>query len=264
VPHSFTEIAWSIRALVRSPQGRDRFRDQIRTYLNRRGNVQHRLTPKDLLWHDEEMMLDEKYALLSALHDEVCTGEAKLGPRIKNVPPGSNEELFDGVRWITLRDVVREWLENDSVQNYSRHAQSWLAEIETDLRSTIATGPTSPVPIPAGHPVAPSTLEEEHSNAEGLHKLKQLEPAVRRAYFAYLYAENKAERRLTDREAYDWLKENGISDKDPVGELADYELPSFLAFTRNCSEARSEVGENKHLPRRGRSTGKSVVKKDQV
>jgi len=40
--------------------------------------------------------------------------------------------------------------------------------------------------------------------------LRQLQPADRKAYLSYQYAESKAGKRLQDREAYDWLHENGI------------------------------------------------------
>jgi hypothetical protein len=108
--------------------------------------------------------------------------------------------------------------------------------------------------------------EDDKTNVLDCDKvLANLEPAVRVAYFAFLYAEQKTRKRLTDREAYNWLMENGIPDDAPsVGELANYKLPSYAAFTRNCTEARAALGEPKHTRRGGRLTGKSVVKGSQI
>ena len=90
--------------------------------------------------------------------------------------------------------------------------------------------------------------------------LAGLEPADRKAYSAYQYAETMAEKRLQDREAYDWLKENGIdANKGDVGELADYELPDFPTWTRQLRNARNPLGEQKYTRRAGRDTGRSIV-----
>ena len=66
---------------------------------------------------------------------------------------------------------------------------------------------------------------------------------------------------LLDREAYDWLKQNGIdSDKGDVGNLTDYRLPSFGTWTRYLSTARGALDERKHTPRAGRKPGRSITR----
>jgi len=93
----------------------------------------------------------------------------------------------------------------------------------------------------------------------------KLTPSVRKAYLAWRYAESKAGRQLTDREAFDWLKENGIpDDAGDLGELADYKLPAFETFTSYCTKARGILGEQKYSPTAGRPTGKSVVKQSDI
>ena len=89
----------------------------------------------------------------------------------------------------------------------------------------------------------------------------QLQPAVRKAYLAFQYAETMRGRRLEDREAHDWLKEDGIDqDKLSAGELADYEVPTtFDTFRRYVTEARQALGESKHTRRAGRPTGRSIA-----
>jgi hypothetical protein len=72
------------------------------------------------------------------------------------------------------------------------------------------------------------------------------------AYLSFLYAESKKGTRLEDRPAYDWLKEYGI-DADDSGKLVDYELPSFLTWTRYLRQARAATGERKYTPRAGRT-----------
>jgi hypothetical protein len=96
--------------------------------------------------------------------------------------------------------------------------------------------------------------------------LKQLEPAVRKAYLAYQYAETIKCQKLEDRAAYDWLKENGFdSEKDEFGELMDYKLPkNYETFRRYLTEARKPLDENKYIPRAGRWHGRSIVEKDEI
>src|SRR6266478_1926726 len=150
---SLIDVAWEVHDLVRSQIGSDRFHDQSQKYLARRreampaiefwgmnpiGWGKPRQIPKDLLISDRELMLDEKYALLAALHDEVCTGEAKIGPRSDldcyAVP---REQALDAIRWACLRDAVRSALDGDyNTKKFGldyRHARSWLADVRADF-----------------------------------------------------------------------------------------------------------------------------------
>lgn len=70
---------------------------------------------------------------------------------------------------------------------------------------------------------------------------------------------------MEDREAYDWLKENGIpSNRGDRGEKTDYKLPVFDTWTRQLREARRLLGESKYSRRGRRRLGKSIVKADQI
>jgi hypothetical protein len=90
--------------------------------------------------------------------------------------------------------------------------------------------------------------------------LEGLQPADRKAYLAYQYAETMAEKRLQDREAYDWLKEHRIdASKGDVGELADYGLPAFDTWGKQLRNARKPLGEQKYTRRGGRRAGRSIV-----
>lgn len=96
--------------------------------------------------------------------------------------------------------------------------------------------------------------------------LRQLEPAVRKAYFAFQYAETMNGRRLEDREAYDWLYENGIDQgKGDLGELTDYQLPNSLeTFRRYLGTARQALAERKYNRRGGREHGGSIVRGNKI
>ncbi len=93
--------------------------------------------------------------------------------------------------------------------------------------------------------------------------LEGLQPADRKAYWAFHYVATRLERRpdrLQDREAYDWLKEHGIdANKGDVGELADYELPAFDTWAKQLRNARNPLGEQKYTRRAGRAAGRSIV-----
>ncbi len=110
-----------------------------------------------------------------------------------------------------------------------------------------------------GQPAVTSSAEQDGA-------LRQLEPAVRKAYLAYQYAETMNGRRLEDREAYDLLKEIGIDEgKGNLGELTDYKLPESLeTFKRYLASARKPLGENKYTQRVGRKYGGSIVPKNQI
>jgi len=96
-------------------------------------------------------------------------------------------------------------------------------------------------------------------------KRAKLAPAVRKAYLSFLYAEARNEKRLEDREAYDWLREHGIDPaEEESGELADYKLPAFDTWSRHLRTARKAVGEQKYTPRRARPTGHSSVRSGQI
>lgn len=123
---------------------------------------------------------------------------------------------------------------------------------------------------PAGTstPSAPGDSKSEGKAGESLavaNPLKQLNPAYRKAYLAYLYAETKRERRLEDRDAYTWLSENCIDDSEAAGELAGYSLPeSFATWARYLREARKVTGEQKYRPRSGRTPTASTVRADEI
>jgi hypothetical protein len=90
--------------------------------------------------------------------------------------------------------------------------------------------------------------------------LAGLQPADRKAYLSFVYAEGKVGKRLEDHEAHGWLEENGIdTDKGGMGELADYKLPVLDTWSRQLRNARGPLKEQKYTRRAGRSKGGSIV-----
>ncbi len=139
-----------------------------------------------------------------------------------------------------------------------------LGEIEIDMRlleGKIAAEPDEGKGNGGNKTASPPDPEDPDRYAA----LSKLQPAHRKAYLSFLYAEAKTEKRLEDRDAYDWLKENGIdSDKEEDTELTDYELPSFDTWGRQLREARRATGEQKYTPRRAKVSGRSIVKGTEV
>ena len=102
-------------------------------------------------------------------------------------------------------------------------------------------------------------------NVKSREILEGLQPADRKAYLSFAYAESKVGKRLEDHEAHEWLTENGIdTNKGDAGELADYSLPVFDTWSRQLRNARNPLGEQKYTRRAGRVAGRSIVKGDEI
>ena len=95
--------------------------------------------------------------------------------------------------------------------------------------------------------------------------LDKINPAHRKAYLSYVYAEAKGARgearRLEDRSAWEWLRDNGIDAADD-SELAGYPLPEFSTWARYLRNARKATGERKYTSRTAKAPGGSIVSGD--
>jgi hypothetical protein len=130
------------------------------------------------------------------------------------------------------------------------------AQDEEDLKEITPVGPL--------HSTQESAATVAATSEKRRRELDELEPAHRKAYFSFLYAEAKQGGSLEDREAYDFLKEHGVPDGPGSGELGGYELPDFTTWSRYLRQARKALDERKHTPRGARSHGGSVVKASQL
>ncbi|MFL5341880.1 MAG: hypothetical protein ACJ8F7_17175, partial [Gemmataceae bacterium] len=114
-------------------------------------------------------------------------------------------------------------------------------------------------------PTPPTTASDPANGPDRAAILKGLAPAVRLAYLAFSYAESKKGRCLQDRDAYEFLTDEGIpDDAGDKGDLADYRLPAFDTWSRYLREARKALDEGKYSPRGGRRTGSSIARANQV
>jgi hypothetical protein len=95
----------------------------------------------------------------------------------------------------------------------------------------------------------------------------ELEPADKKAYFAFSYAEYKGHTK-TDKEAYDWLQEIGLPNErespSVAAALAGYVLPKYETWVRKLRNARKVLGRQKNISRSGRATESGVARGDEV
>jgi hypothetical protein len=117
---------------------------------------------------------------------------------------------------------------------------------------------TAPAPD-SSQPTIASSLD--HASKPG--PMECLEPADRKAYWSFQYAQTLAGRNLEDREAYDLLSDRGIEESATSGELAEYRLPAFDTWSRQLRNARKLLGEQKYNRRKGR-TGRSIAGSDDI
>ena len=123
----------------------------------------------------------------------------------------------------------------------------------------------APPPIGNGATVTAATSKSNSNTGRGDanqrdERLAALQPAERKAYFAYVAAESQAGGGLEDREAFDRLKLHGLPDEAGLGELTDYVLPAFDTWSRQLRAARNALGEQKYSRRAGRPAGGSIAK----
>jgi len=153
----------------------------------------------------------------------------------------------------------------------------WRAEspIMLQFDSGISDGVSGPKSGQAVQPAesvddSPSAMQPKRNTGGGEanerdEKLAALQPAERKAYFAFLAAEAQVGGRLEDREAYDRLQEHGLPDNaGDLGALADYSLPAFDTWSRQLRAARNAVGEQKYTRRAGRPSGGSIIKSNKL
>jgi len=79
-----------------------------------------------------------------------------------------------------------------------------------------------------------------------------------KAYQSYQYAEKKIGGDVTDRRAYNYLKEHGVEG------VEDFELPIFETWQRYVRFGRKRYGTQKKTPRAGRISGRSTIKPNQI
>ncbi len=204
--------------------------------------------------------IEEKYAVLAAVHDFVAASNGTLiGPHDEPGTIGTDEET-------TAYAVLKIAAVPNIPPEDAAILHTWLNDVAEDVE--LSVNPTGKPDKSEGIDGTGAITGQEQIPSVPTQAaiLSRLKPAVRKAYLAFQYAETMNERRLEDREAYEWLRENGFDeDKGGLGELADYELPNSLEnFRRYVGTARQKLGENKYTRRGGRRHGGSIVRSSEI
>lgn len=92
--------------------------------------------------------------------------------------------------------------------------------------------------------------------AEGI-AARSLSPSRQKAFSQYLWAvqQNAELNGATEEQVYVWLTQH-LDDGE--------QLPSFATWARYVREGRAETNARKNTPRRGRQTGRSIVRPDEI
>ena len=214
----------------------------------------------DMASHSLPDLPDPCYRLLAYLQSNT---EGWRGVRLAELP----RELEDALTLCRHHGLVDDSFTPPDSPDYDPNANQRYVCINEKGNACLAawrlkTSSANAQGQAAGKHEADSTLGQPEiaSGATRETALRQLAQAVRKAYSALEYAESKKGQSLKDREAYDWLRENGIDQNEgDSGELTEYKLPPFDTWTRYVRTAREALGEQKYTPRAGRKRGRSIV-----
>ena len=204
-----------------------------------------------------------------------CWGMIDIACGLSNKRAGKTSGIQRGDEWDRLLSVCEEMLrfllDSRCSEDWAKH--SGLLKNALRRYLSLKGHVLGTVPPPAkteqgeGRGGRDSTPEQQAvtSGADRAAILAKLQPADRKAYFSCKYAETKNGKRLQDYEAHAWLNEYEIdTDKGDVGELADYQLPAFVTWSKQVRNARKPLGEQKYTRRTGRPTGRSVVSEREI
>ncbi len=153
---------------------------------------------------------------------------------------GAIPEVYFVRRSTYIRDseIALDWL--------LRQVKTELVRAQTESAKTLAIG-TAPIE------------SRKVSTDERATAIESLPKSQRLAYLAFLYAELKMGRTLTDPEAWNYLHEFGLEGSDG---LEDYKLPFQDTFADYNNRARRALGSLKTQPRGGRK-GRSVIRQSE-
>ncbi len=153
---------------------------------------------------------------------------------------GWDEERWLRTKYVDFIELLKSGLLNGrSIATIDDSAMS-PANVSNTATSLAKTPPPK-----SEDPFGTNDPKETQNSAKSLESIK---PSERLAYYSYKLAEAKAVRRLEDREAYDLLSENDLSEYF-VGDLEDYQLPAFGTWARQLRTARKATNERKYTPR---------------
>jgi hypothetical protein len=256
--HHLSDLGWKIHDLMRVSKSRHWLLEQCNKHLATRWEPDWRasaFSPDGSV--APYLTLVEKATALVAVWEIACPGEQQLGPTQYPDWKQTHETREHGIRWGIVVNATKEGLQSE----HRCHIENWLKDVDLALREVGIATRAANVPLPP----PPGAEERKGGGSDRATQLRDMTLSVRQAYCAFNYAESKSGKRLEDREAYDLLHDEGIpDDKGNLGELSDYDLPSFDTWCRQLRVARQILGEQKYTRRAGRQLGKSIVKGDQI
>ena len=118
------------------------------------------------------------------------------------------------------------------------------------------------VASPSSIVISSSKSVQPNQNDDKSTTVDELRRGEKKALYAYNVAEQRNDRELTDIEAHRWLKEH-IAASDH-GDESDYNLPSFDTWSRYLRQARRKLGQSKYHRQADRTSGRSIVKANQI
>lgn len=286
-PAWLRDIAIYIDGLVKPSDVMTRFRQGLRTWKNeheRRGpklEASHRgrrHNPVELI-PTRRMTLAEAFALLAAIHDEVCVGARRIDPwRTGRGWRGNMARVRSGTSYAHLCSQVYELDDADKARvcaalravcaDRGHPAPARLATQDHRQRGSAAPRVARlrlrrPLPQRTELLAQPSASQDRPAapppaavGSKPTDRPAEPPPRARKAWSQYQKAvEGTCNPELTDNEAYEWLKcKAGHEDE------ANH-LPSFDTWRRNLSEYRRLTDQRKHEPRAGRAQGARSIRK---
>ena len=94
--------------------------------------------------------------------------------------------------------------------------------------------------------------------------IRNLKPRYRKAYKTYLYACLSLEKNAVDREAYEFLKDQGVPKESGDPDFDNYKITSFETWTSYLTKARKQLGLGKYGKKTDRISSRSVVRNEQI
>jgi hypothetical protein len=207
----------------------------------------------------EQNAIDELRDAIQLLIGDISDGKTSLFEAVSRVH-GAARKAFradllsndDAKAILAVVDDTEEiWLKknSDSISSLVGKLKAWSRNLIIDNASRSFEKSIKPADATATVPDASG----KQDTVGCLPRAQQL------AYLAAEYAESENHRQMTDREAYDWLKENGSKGD----EFNDYKLPLPGTFADYLTKARRALGEQRKQPRGGR-TGRTVKRQSEI
>lgn len=180
--------------------------------------------------------------------------------------PGGGEWVHELADLPALRKLL-DGKEHGEFVDSMPTGENWFIELKDLANSSVAAIDIlfalmpSDTKMPLKEPLEAGDLQAEPPKgpADQSQVVAILKPCELNAYLLYQHAEGQTERRLQDREAYDWLNANDWPEGLFPG-ASDYKLPTFGTWAKYVRVGRNAHGTNKHRSRAASAITRSIVR----